>query len=140
MDLVNATTPPAFLTTLGASYYCGETGPVMWQTSPPAIEDHPLAQGRPLMEGESDHTLMSRIRSGDRRAYEWLLERYWVGLVAFATGIVEREDDAKDVVQDVFVRLWRFRSEWSPTGSVSGYLYRITRNLALNASRTRGRR
>lgn len=87
------------------------------------------------MVGESDQSLMSRVRIGDRRAYGRLLERYWAPLTTYAAGIVGGEDDAKDVVQDVFIRVWRFRSEWSAEGTVGGYLYRITKNLALNASR-----
>lgn len=84
-----------------------------------------------------DQALMLRIRSGDRGAYAALLERYWTALVRYATGIVGTPDEASDVVQDAFVRLWRFRTDWVPEGHVSAYLYRITGNLALNARRAR---
>ena len=88
-------------------------------------------------ESGPDRVLMDRIRDGDREAYQTLLERYWPPLVVYATGIVEGEDAAKDVVQDAFIRVWRRRSDWTPSGPVSAYLYRITRNLALNARRDR---
>ena len=58
-------------------------------------------------------------------------------MVAYAAGIVENPDCAQDVVQETFIRPWRRRSEWTPTGSVGAYLYRITRNVALNAQRDR---
>lgn len=81
--------------------------------------------------------LMERIRGDDRRAFGLLLDRYWAPLVGFAGGIVGTRDQAKDVVQDAFIRVWQKRRDWSPTGSVRAYLYRIVRNLSLNECRDR---
>jgi RNA polymerase sigma-70 factor (ECF subfamily) len=86
-------------------------------------------------EGESDPTLMKRIREGDRIAYRILVERYWVSLASYAASTVGLSDGGEDVAQEVFIRVWRHRAAWTPRGSVGAYLYRITRNLALNALR-----
>jgi RNA polymerase sigma-70 factor, ECF subfamily len=51
--------------------------------------------------------------------------------------LVGQPDDAEDIVQETFVRIWRHRAEWKPSGTVGAYLYRITRNLALNVVRNR---
>lgn len=85
-----------------------------------------------------DRVLMDRIHDGDREAFRTLLQRYWRPLVGFAAQVVGREDDGEDVVQETFVRVWRHRTEWTTGHEVAGYLYRITRNLALNWKRDRG--
>jgi RNA polymerase sigma-70 factor, ECF subfamily len=89
------------------------------------------------MEMPSDEALMELIQEGQKRPYGILLERYWARLVSYAFPIVERRDDAEDIVQEVFIRLWQHRARWKPTGTLSAYLYRVTRNLALNVRRQR---
>jgi RNA polymerase sigma-70 factor (ECF subfamily) len=84
---------------------------------------------------DSDHALMQRLSAGDEKSFETLVERYWSRLGNYAKEIVGDRDDAKDVVQEVFTRVWLKRCEWEPCGSVSAYFYRITRNLSLNARR-----
>lgn len=85
----------------------------------------------------SDEALMARTREGCRDSFQQLLERYWPQLVAFSAEIVGRRDEATDVVQEAFIRVWVNRDQWSPIGTVQAYLYRITRNLSLNAVRDR---
>jgi RNA polymerase sigma-70 factor (ECF subfamily) len=78
---------------------------------------------------------MERIRADDSAALRTLIERYWANLVAYARTLLGDSDEAEDVAQDAFVRVWRHRTVWIASGSVSGYLYRITRNLAFNRDR-----
>jgi len=87
--------------------------------------------GQPM----ADQTLMARLKTDDEVAFRDLVHRYWSPLVTYASGLLGRGSDPEDVVQDVFIRVWRTRYHWSPTGTVCGYLYRITRNVALNARR-----
>jgi RNA polymerase sigma-70 factor (family 1) len=87
------------------------------------------------VERLSDDELMDRLSEGDREAYAVLLQRYWARLVVYAAEVVEGQDAAQDVAQDTFIQLWRYRERWVKVGSVGAYLYRITRNLALNAVR-----
>jgi RNA polymerase sigma-70 factor, ECF subfamily len=82
-----------------------------------------------------DRSLMVRVQEGDQVAFRHLVDRYWPALVTYASGLLGRGSDPEDVVQEVFIRVWRSRSDWSQTGAVNAYLYRITRNLALNARR-----
>lgn len=84
-----------------------------------------------------DVQLMARVGDGDPSAFQALLDLYWGPLVRYARGMVGGEDSAEDVVQEVFVRVWQHRTEWSAEGSVRAYLFRITRNLSLNHVRDR---
>ena len=79
-----------------------------------------------------DHSLMQRIHSGDVTALQELLEEYWHPLVAYAIRLLSDQDEAEDVVQEAVLRVWNGRSEWTPTVRLRGFLYQITRNLALN--------
>lgn len=82
-----------------------------------------------------DRQLMLRIAEGDREAFATLVHEYWKPLLRYAHRFRNDADSAEDVVQETLVRVWRFRAEWRPSGTVAGYLYRITRNLSLNAIR-----
>ena len=79
---------------------------------------------------------MERVRDGDDGDFGILVRRFWPRLVHFAAQILGAHDEAKDVVQEVFVRVWNRRTSWHSSGSVATYLYTITRNLSLNARRS----
>jgi RNA polymerase sigma-70 factor, ECF subfamily len=87
-----------------------------------------------------DQSLMARVRDGDREAFRILLDRHWAPLVRYAKGFLDEQDDAEDVVQETFVRLWKQRESWTPSGALGSYIYRITRNLSLNVCRDRASR
>jgi RNA polymerase sigma-70 factor, ECF subfamily len=119
----------------------GSTQDVMHSTVMPSSRPSELVE--PAISdggGPTDRYLMERIRDGDRDSFGTLLARHWQPLVTYAAGLLDGLDDAEDVVQETFVRVWRYRATWEATGAVAGYLYRITRNLALNALRKRGAR
>ncbi len=71
-----------------------------------------------------------RIRAGDMDAFEALYRAYWQRLYAFAFRYVQSKEDAEEVAQDVFFRIWRGRAHWVPAGAVRNYLYLAIRNAA----------
>ena len=83
--------------------------------------------------------LVSRVRSGDAEAFERILHSYWAPLVRFARRVLPEADDPQDVVQDVFVKLWKRRDSLSVDGSVQALLFTMTRNAALDGVRRRDR-
>jgi RNA polymerase sigma-70 factor (ECF subfamily) len=87
------------------------------------------------IDSREDETLFERLRIGHREALGLLMERHWASLVGYAAGITDDRDAAQDVVQGTFVQIWARRAEWESSGSPRAYLFRITRNLALNARR-----
>lgn len=89
------------------------------------------ATGDTVLDGE----LKRRMRAGDAAALGELLRLHWSPLLAYINAIVGRSDDAEDVVQETFLRLWEHRADWNASGSVRSLLYRIGRNLALNEQR-----
>jgi RNA polymerase sigma-70 factor (ECF subfamily) len=71
-----------------------------------------------------------RIRAGDVQAFEALYHAYWKRLYAFAFRYLHSKEDAEDVTQEVFFRIWRGREQWVPAGAVRNYLYLSVRNAA----------
>jgi RNA polymerase sigma-70 factor, ECF subfamily len=91
-------------------------------------------EARALSESDphAERALIERIRTGDARAFEELYRTYWKPLYSFAFRYLRSGDEAEEMVQDVFYRIWRLRLEWKPQGTVQDYLYLAVRNSALN--------
>lgn len=79
--------------------------------------------------------LVRRLAVDDEAALDELLRRFWSPLVAYVKEILGDTDEARDVSQEAFVRLWNQRRNWSAGGSVRAFLFRVGRNLALNRLR-----
>ncbi len=80
----------------------------------------------------AERAWVDRIRGGDVDAFEALYRAYWERLYAFAFRYVQSQDDAEDVAQEVFFRIWRCRAHWFPAAAVRNYLYLAVRNAALD--------
>lgn len=80
----------------------------------------------------SDDELINLLKVGDRVAYEKIYQRYWLKLYRHALKMLQNEEEAKDVVQDVFVMLWSKQNELNSITSLSSYLYASVRNKILN--------
>src|SRR5690606_26252046 len=66
-----------------------------------------------------------------------LLQRHWPPVYRYALRKTGSPDDAADVAQDVFCRLWERRADWRAHGSVKGLLFRLARNAAVSGQRRR---
>lgn len=85
----------------------------------------------------SDEELMQALRADHAVALDELFARHWSGLVEYAHRFLHCRDAADDIAQETFVRLWRTRESWQPTGTVKCFLHCIARNLALERLRAR---
>lgn len=68
-----------------------------------------------------------RLRESDATALEWIYNRYFSVLYNYGRKISSDEKALEDGIHDLFVDLWRFRSNLSSTTSVRFYLYRSLR-------------
>jgi RNA polymerase sigma-70 factor, ECF subfamily len=86
----------------------------------------------------SDATLVSAIRSGEQSAMATLYDRYSSVVYAIALRVLADTAAAEDVLQEVFIQLWRNPSVFdSSRGSLGAWLSVITRNRAIDALRKR---
>ncbi|MGE5851422.1 MAG: RNA polymerase sigma factor [Candidatus Methylomirabilota bacterium] len=75
--------------------------------------------------------LVQRLRSGDQSALETLMERYASRVYRLAFGITRNASDAEEVVQDVFLTLFRKVHTFDGRSALGTWIYRISMNTAL---------
>ena len=88
--------------------------------------------GKSNLSSPSDAELAARIRDGDSAAFKTLYFRYFEKLYQFTWYRIRASEQARDLTQEVFARLWRNREGLDPEKSVKAYLYRIAHNLIIN--------
>src|ERR1700686_5853692 len=83
----------------------------------------------------SDVQLMLDVKAGDDLSFDFLLQKYRRPLVNFLYRMVRDTATAEDLAQEVFLRVYRARKQYSPTAKFTTWLFRIATNLALNSVR-----
>lgn len=86
-------------------------------------------------EGETDAELVTRTLNGNERAFRALMERYHALAYSVVRGVLGASDEVDDVVQDVFVKVYRGLARFRSDARFSTWLYRIARNEAISATR-----
>lgn len=88
----------------------------------------------------SDAALMKRIKQKDKRAFDTVFIRHNDSLFLFAVKILKNRDDASDIVQDVFVKLWTNSVKIPDDICLKSYLFSTVRNKILNYLRDKNKR
>lgn len=89
---------------------------------------------------DPDIGLMLRVRDDEPGAFEEIVERYQHRLVAVMMHVVGNAEEAEDLAQEVFLRVYRARKRYHPRSKFSTWLFTIANNLALNCLRARQRK
>ena len=85
-----------------------------------------------VINGIKEETLIQRLINGDQTAFELLFRFYYPGLVTFASQIVLDTDEAEEIVQEFFVKLWAGRREIKKSETLKSYFFTSVKNRALN--------
>jgi len=88
---------------------------------------------------DPDSVLMLRVKRGDMGAFEELVDKYKQPVVNLMFRMVHDLDEAEDLAQNVFVRVYRSASRYEVSAKFSTWLFTIARRLCLNEIRRRGR-
>ncbi len=83
----------------------------------------------------TDVQLMLDVKAGDEASFELLLRRYRTPLVNFLYRMVRNREQAEDLAQEVFLRVYRARADYVPSAKFTTWMFRIATNLALNSLR-----
>lgn len=83
----------------------------------------------------TDVQLMLDVKDGDESSFALLLQKYRSPLVNFLFRMVRDTATAEDLAQEVFLRVYRARKQYSPSAKFTTWLFRIATNLALNSVR-----
>jgi RNA polymerase sigma-70 factor (ECF subfamily) len=92
------------------------------------------------MSEYSDWDLVAMANDGDMNAFAELTQRYERPVVHFCQRMVKSREDAEDIAQESFVRVFRYLDRLTPAAKFSTLLFGIARNLTLNFIRDAGRR
>ena len=112
-----------------------QSGPRMNSESPRASN-----QAAPDAEAEQDLRLIERAQAGDQAAFRRLVERHQRRAFGIAVALVRDEEDANEIVQEAFIRVYRGLSQFHGGSSFFTWLYRIVTNLSIDVIRKPARR
>ena len=84
------------------------------------------------MSEPDDIKLMERCSNGDRHAFELLLARYEKPVFNAAYRMLNSADDARDVTQTVFLKVYEHLDQYDPKYRFFSWIYRITLNESIN--------
>ncbi|AKT43364.1 sigma-70 family RNA polymerase sigma factor [Chondromyces crocatus] len=118
-------------------------GPAMdLQSSPLVNRARDRASNREVRRraAEEDRELIERAQRGDGAAFRQLVERHQRSAFSIAIGLVRDENDARELVQEAFLRVYRGLPSFKGGSSFFTWLYRIIMNLSIDLLRKPGRR
>ncbi len=79
----------------------------------------------------TDINIFDKIKNGDEKAFELVFKEHYLHLVAFANTFLHDIDNAENIVQNIFVKLWENRNQYK-ISSLKGYLMIAVRNSCNN--------
>ena len=81
--------------------------------------------------------LLAQLNKGDKKAFDQIFKQYSKSLYYFSFSMLKNEEDAKDIVQEVFLKLWSERDKIDNTKSFKSFLFTISYNMTIDRLRKR---
>ncbi|MBN2753367.1 MAG: sigma-70 family RNA polymerase sigma factor [Candidatus Goldbacteria bacterium] len=78
------------------------------------------------------HDLMQRIKQGDKNAFNELLDKYQQAVLNYAYRFIRSRQEAEDIAQEVFIKVYKGAGNYSPSAKFTTWLYRIVSNTAID--------
>lgn len=80
---------------------------------------------------KTDEELLELLKKSDEGAFTELFDRYWERIAVYVSKVIKGQDDAQDIVQEIFISIWRRRGDISLKSTLLAYLLRSARNLSI---------
>jgi len=94
----------------------------------------------PQEEAGAERALIVQAQRGDRAAFEQLVRLYEASVLRMALQIVRSEDEARDLYQEAFLKIYRSLGRFRFQSKFSTWVYRVVMNVCLDHLRRQGRR
>src|SRR3546814_6682244 len=91
-----------------------------------------------MLNSSKDNDLFSRIQESDHDAFNQLFLKFYKPLLLFSNFMVE-DEEAKDLIADLFLDIWEMRESLSINSSVSAYLHTALKNKTINSRKSKDR-
>ncbi|WP_117879574.1 RNA polymerase sigma factor [Aureibaculum luteum] len=85
-----------------------------------------------LFSFKDDSKLIEQLMIGNENAYTYLVTSYHKPLYIYALSLTNDNASAQDIIQNVFLRTWKFRKRLNPDFSIKNFLYKTTYNEFIN--------
>ncbi|MFV0378874.1 MAG: RNA polymerase sigma-70 factor [Mangrovibacterium sp.] len=82
-------------------------------------------------------TWLNQLKNGDLKTFDLVYKQYSERLYGFALSILKNHEDAKEIVQETFLRLWNSREQLRADQSLKSYLFKISYNISIDLIRIR---
>ena len=92
------------------------------------------------LDSVSSEDLMAKVAGDDDYAFEILVQRHQIPILNLVYRFIGDRSQAKDLAQEVFVRVWQAAKTYKPTAKFTTWINRITANLCLNELKSSSRR
>ena len=92
------------------------------------------------LSGLSEADIVESLKSGDVDALKMIMEMHQNGIFNIAYRMIGNYEDATEVTEDVFIKLFRYIKNFRGESSLSTYIYRIAMNLSKNRIKALSRR
>lgn len=86
------------------------------------------------MSNTTDERLIEAIRKNDYVSYNKLFERYYGRLCQYVYSLLMDKSDTEDIVQELFLNIWKNRERIEIKENVGGYLYKMAKHLGIESS------
>jgi RNA polymerase sigma-70 factor, ECF subfamily len=90
-----------------------------------------------LKNEKSDTDLLNLLKKGDMRAFDTIYERYCKRMYCFAIRYIKQEEDAEEIVQEVFLKIWESRKRIDTYSSFNSFIFTIAYNTTISLLRKR---
>lgn len=77
---------------------------------------------------DEDKEYLIRIEDGDSKAFDFIFLKYYAKIKNFIFSLIKKEEDAKDLAQSIFLKVWENRSRLSQIDSFKAYLFQMSKN------------
>jgi RNA polymerase sigma-70 factor (ECF subfamily) len=96
-----------------------------------------VTQASPSAGASTDDDLLLAVAGGDQLAFRQLMERHAKQMLTLAQRLTGSADDADEVVQEAFLKVWRLAGRWEVNGAAafSTWFYRVVFNASLDRRR-----
>lgn len=88
----------------------------------------------------NERIILKKLREGDKKAYQYLFETYYKLLYFYAKSLTKNKTGSKDIVQNVFLKVWLNRENIHIKTSLKNYLYRSVYNVFIDEHKMRPRK
>ncbi|NLR81185.1 RNA polymerase sigma factor [Chitinophaga eiseniae] len=80
----------------------------------------------------NEDALLEQVAAGDHASFKVIFTHYWRDIYLFSLKLTKSPDQAKDLAQDIFARLWDMRQHLPEVRNFKAFLYTVSRNLILD--------